>query len=166
MRVIAMDEARHSSDSPAEGTDDEKVWLTMNSTTVSAELGLRLVVPDRSTVPLLAGLSYTADDPYAIRMAFHVGNDEPVEWIFARELLTVGIVRRVGDGDVQVWPARADGERTLHISLTSPFGQALFEVPLAPLTEFLHRTYELVPAGRETDFMNLDSELSNMLWSS
>ena len=62
----------------------------MNSTTVSAELGLRLVVPDRTTVPLLAGLSYTADDPYAIRMAFHVGNDEPVEWIFARELLTVG----------------------------------------------------------------------------
>ncbi len=121
----------------------------MNSTTVSAELGLRLVVPDRTTVPLLAGLSYTADDPYAIRMAFHVGNDEPVEWIFARELLTVGIVRRVGDGDVQVWPARADGERTLHISLTSPFGQALFEVPLAPLTEFLHRTYEVVPAGRD-----------------
>ncbi|MEV5409901.1 SsgA family sporulation/cell division regulator [Thermopolyspora sp. NPDC052614] len=138
----------------------------MNSTTVSAELVLRLVVPDRATVPLLAGLSYTATDPYAIRMAFHVGNDEPVEWIFARELLTVGIVRRVGDGDVQVWPARSDGERTLNISLTSPFGQALFEVPLAPLTEFLHRTYELVPAGRETDFMDLDEELSNMLWSS
>ena len=135
----------------------------MNSSTVSAELGLRLVVPDRTTVPLLAGLSYTADDPYAIRMAFHVGNDEPVEWIFARELLTVGIVRRVGDGDVQVWPARADGERTLHISLTSPFGQALFEVPLAPLTEFLHRTYELVPAGRETDFMDLDAELEHAL---
>ncbi|GAA1298645.1 SsgA family sporulation/cell division regulator [Planotetraspora silvatica] len=151
---------------PIWGPDDEKVWLTMHSTTVSAELGLRLVVPDRATVPLLAGLSYTAEDPYAIRMAFHVGNDEPVEWIFARELLTVGIVRRVGDGDVQVWPARADGERTLNISLTSPFGQALFEVPLAPLTEFLHRTYELVPAGRETDFMDLDEELINMLWSS
>ena len=99
-------------------------------------------------------------------MAFHVGNDEPVEWIFARELLTVGIVRRVGDGDVQVWPARADGERTLNISLTSPFGQALFEVPLPPLTEFLHRTYDLVSAGRETDFMDLDDELTNMLWSS
>src|SRR5690606_35135727 len=137
-----------------------------NSTTVSAELGLRLVVPDRTTVPLLAGLSFAADDPYAIRMAFHVGNDEPVEWLFARELLPVGIVRRVGDGDVQVWPARAAGERTLHISLTSPFGQALFEVPLAPLTQFLHRTYEVVPAGRETDYMDLDAELSDMLRSS
>lgn len=172
VRLVARapGEARpHSEDAvkaPDRGPDDEKVWLTMNSTTVSAELGLRLVVPDRTTVPLLAGLSYTAEDPYAIRMAFHVGNDEPVEWIFARELLTVGIVRRVGDGDVQVWPARSDGERTLNISLTSPFGQALFEVPLAPLTEFLHRTYELVSAGRETDFMDLDEELTNMLWSS
>ncbi|RJL34016.1 SsgA family sporulation/cell division regulator [Bailinhaonella thermotolerans] len=138
----------------------------MNSTTISAELGLRLVVPDRTTVPLLAGLTYSADDPYAIRMAFHVGNDEPVEWIFARELLTVGIVRRVGDGDVQVWPSQSDGERTLHICLTSPFGQALFEVPLPPLTEFLHRTYDLVPAGRESEYINLDSELENMLWSS
>lgn len=134
--------------------------------TVSAELRLRLVVPDRTSVPLLAGLSYTAEDPYAIRMAFHVGNDEPVEWIFARELLTLGIARRVGDGDVQVWPARSEGERTLHISLTSPFGQALFEAPLPPLTDFLRRTYDLVPAGRESDFMDLDGELSNMLWSS
>src|SRR3954465_542795 len=124
VRLLARgpDRARPRSESPAWGPDDEKVWLTMNRPTVSAELGLRLVVPDRTTVPLLAGLSYTAEDPYAIRMAFHVGNDEPVEWIFARELLTVGIVRRVGDGDVQVWPARADGERTLNISLTSPFG--------------------------------------------
>ena len=39
-------------------------------------------------------------------------------------------------------------------------------MPLAPLTEFLHRTYEMVPAGRETDFMDLDAELTNMLWSS
>ncbi|WP_283133107.1 SsgA family sporulation/cell division regulator [Rhizohabitans arisaemae] len=138
----------------------------MNSTTVFAELGLRLVVPDRTTVPLLAGLSYSAEDPYAIRMAFHVGNDEPVEWIFARELLTVGIVRKVGEGDVQVWPARTERERTLNICLTSPFGQALFEVPLTPLTEFLHRTYEIVPAGRESEFMDLDNELDNMLWSS
>jgi len=95
-----------------------------------------------------------------------VGNDEPVEWIFARELLTIGMVRRVGEGDVQVWPARTEGEQSLNISLTSPFGQALFEVPLAPLTAFLNRTYELVPAGRESDFMDLDQELSNMLWSS
>src|SRR4051812_10480895 len=138
----------------------------MNSSTVSAELGLRLVVPDRTTVPLLAGLSYTADDPYAIRIAFHVGNEEPVEWIFARELLTVGIVRRVGDGDVRVWPSTTDGERKLSIELSSPFGKALFEAPLSPVADFLHGTYELVPAGRESDFIDIAAELDNLLWQS
>src|ERR671915_347100 len=116
-----------------------------SSTTVSAELGLRLVVPDRTTVPLLAGLEYAADDPYAIRMAFYVGEDEPVEWIFARELLTVGVVRKVGDGDVEVWPAEPDGHHVINIALSSPFGDALFEAPLAPLADFLYRTYEIVP---------------------
>jgi hypothetical protein len=142
--------------------------MAMNSSsiTVSAELGLRLVVPDRTTVPLLATLEYAADDPYAIRMAFYVGNDEPVEWIFARELLTVGIVRRVGEGDVQVWPASQDTERTLNLSLSSPFGNALFEAPLAPLADFLHRTYCVVPAGRESEFVDLRAELENLLWPS
>jgi Streptomyces sporulation and cell division protein, SsgA len=137
-----------------------------SSTTISAELGLRLVVPDRTTVPLLAGLEYSAEDPYAIRMAFFVGNDEPVEWIFARELLTVGIVRRVGDGDVQVWPAGPDNDGVMNVSLSSPFGNALFEVPLSPLADFLHRTYQVVPAGHESDFVDIEAELENLLWPS
>ncbi|MCD0448850.1 SsgA family sporulation/cell division regulator [Actinocorallia sp. API 0066] len=137
-----------------------------SSTTVSAELGLRLVVPDRSTVPLLATLEYAADDPYAIRMSFHVGNDDPVEWIFARELLTVGIERRAGDGDVQVWPAGPENDRTLHLALSSPFGNALFDVPLTPMADFLHKTYDIVAAGRESEFVDMDAELEHLLWSS
>jgi hypothetical protein len=134
-----------------------------SSSTVSAEVGLRLVVPDRTTVPLLATLEYAADDPYAIRVAFHVGDDDPVEWIFARELLTVGVVRRVGDGDVQVWPA---DEGALNLSLSSPFGTAHFEAPLAPLTDFLNRTYAIVAAGRESDFIDIEAELDDLLWHS
>jgi hypothetical protein len=134
-----------------------------SSSTVSAEVGLRLVVPDRTTVPLLATLEYAADDPYAIRVAFHVGDDDPVEWIFARELLTVGVVRRVGDGDVQVWPA---DESALNLSLSSPFGTAHFEAPLAPLTDFLSRTYAIVAAGREADFIDIEAELDDLLWHS
>lgn len=137
-----------------------------SSSTASAEVGLRLVVPDRTTVPLLATLEYAADDPYAIRVAFHVGDDDPVEWIFARELLTVGVVRRVGDGDVQVWPADDPRERALNLSLSSPFGTAHFEAPLTPLTDFLNRTYEIVAAGRESDFIDIEAELDDLLWHS
>ena len=137
-----------------------------SSVTISTEVDLRLVVPDRNAVPLVADLSYAADDPYAIRISFHVADDEPVEWIFARELFTVGIVRRVGDGDVTVWPDRGEGERMLGLRLASPFGQATFEIPLTPVADFLHRTYDIVPAGRESDFVDLESEIDEMLWSS
>ncbi|HEU5155565.1 MAG TPA: SsgA family sporulation/cell division regulator [Streptosporangiaceae bacterium] len=137
-----------------------------SSTTISAELALRLVAPDRTTVPLLATVEYAASDPYALRVAFHVGNDEPVEWIFARELLTLGMRRMVGDGDVQVWPGRSDSHPSISLGLSSPFGDALFEVPLGPLTDFLNRTFEIVPSGRETEFVDIEAELDDLLWPS
>ena len=133
------------------------------STTLSAELGLQLVVPDHTAVPLVASLSYRGDDPYAVRMAFHVGTDEPVEWIFARELLLAGSDARGGDGDVQVWPSSGTGGEVLNIALSSPFGQALFEAPAAAIAEFARRTYELVPAGHEGEFVDVDGELEELL---
>src|SRR6266545_4544737 len=112
-----------------------------SSTTISAELGLKLVVPQQTIVPLVASMYYSGSDPYAVRMAFHVGTDEPVEWIFARDLLTAGPENLTRDGDVQVWPAAgADGE-VLNIALSSPFGKALFEAPAAGVAAFVRRTY-------------------------
>jgi hypothetical protein len=136
----------------------------INSATVSAELGLSLVVPEHGTVPLVASLYYSAEDPYAIRMAFHVGMDEPVEWIFARNLLAVGLEGPAGEGDVQVWPSDDRGDEVLNIALSSPFGEAHFEAPRSATAEFLNRTYDIISAGREADFIDLDSELDELLW--
>jgi len=111
-------------------------------------------------------------------MAFHVGTDEPVEWIFARELLAAGIESRHGEGDVQVWPsaqscAETDGldvigaadtdGAILNIELSSPFGQAHFEAPAAAMSAFLHRTYQIVPAGQESDYIDIETELNDLL---
>jgi hypothetical protein len=141
-----------------------------SSTTVSAELGLRLVVPQQTIVPLVASLYYSGTDPYAIRMAFHVGTDEPVEWIFARDLIAAGIDARQGEGDVQVWPsAPADAELAgsdepvLNIELSSPFGQAHFEAPVKAMAAFLQRTYSVVPAGEESTFVDIEAELNDLL---
>jgi len=149
-----------------------------SSTTISAELGLRLVVPQQTIVPLVASLYYSGGDPYAVRMAFHVGTDEPVEWIFARDLLAAGIDARQGDGDVKVWPsaqscAESDGlevigdvstEGTvLNIELSSPFGQAHFEAPAQAMAAFLHRTYQIVPAGQESGYIDIEAELNDLL---
>jgi Streptomyces sporulation and cell division protein, SsgA len=148
------------------------------STTISAELSLRLVVPQQTIVPLVASLYYSGRDPYAVRMAFHVGTDEPVEWIFARDLLASGIESPQGDGDVRVWPsaascAEADGldvigtadaeGGVLNIELSSPFGQAHFEAPAQAMSAFLRRTYQIVPAGRESDFIDIETELNDLL---
>jgi hypothetical protein len=133
------------------------------SAIVAAELGLRLVVPEHGGVPLTASLYYRGDDPYAIRMAFHVGTDDPVEWIFARDLLAEGLDSVTGDGDVRVWPSTAAHRDVLNLALSSPFGEAHFEAPLTAMTGFLLRTFEVVPAGREGEFIDIDGELNDML---
>jgi len=141
-----------------------------SGTTLSAELGLLLVVPQHAAVPLVASLFYSGDDPYAVRMAFHVGTDEPVEWIFARDLLAAGMAEPAGEGDVRAWPSsgdpdgEGDGETVLNIVLSSPFGQAHFEAPMAPMVEFLQRTYDAIPAGHEGDFIDVSGELDGLLW--
>jgi hypothetical protein len=137
----------------------------MNSdSTVSAELGLRLLVPRETVVPLPASLYYTADDPYAIRVAFHVGLEEPVEWIFARELLTMGIDGRQGNGDVRVWPSSGtQGDLVLNLVLSSPYGQAHFEASTGEVSDFLRRAYQVVPAGQESGHLDLESELTDLL---
>jgi hypothetical protein len=138
-----------------------------SSSTVSAELGLRLVVPQQTIVPLVASLFYSKDDPYAIRIAFHVGLDEPVEWIFARDLLSVGLEGREGLGDVVVWPSEGtEGgapNSVLNIELSSPFGQAHFEAPAREISDFLKRTYAIVPVGEETSQVDVDNELDDLL---
>ena len=152
------------------------------SATVSAELGLRLVAAEQKSVPLVASLHYSGSDRYAIRMAFHVGSEDPVEWIFARELFADGITTPEGDGDVQVWPSVAESNdadldagddaggtargplSVLNIKLCSPFGEAHFEAPIEAIANFLDRTYGVVPMGRESAVIDIDRELSSLLW--
>lgn len=149
-----------------------------SSTTISAELGLRLVVPQQTIVPLVASLHYSGRDPYAVRMAFHVGTDEPVEWIFARDLLAAGIESPQGEGDVKVWPSTqscAEGEdldvigtadadyAVLNIELSSPFGEAHFEAPAQAMSAFLQRTYNIVPADQESSYIDIEAELNDLL---
>jgi hypothetical protein len=145
---------------------------------VFAELSMGLVGPEDVIVPLMASLSYTCSDPYAVKMAFHVGADKPVEWILARDLLAAALHAREGIGDVRAWPSVAApgpaarggaaaghraGERILNISMTSPFGHAQFQAGAADIERFLQRTYNVVPEGRETAFLNFDAELTELL---
>jgi hypothetical protein len=149
--------------------------MDRNRTSVSAELNLGLVRPEHTIVPLMASLHYTREDPYAVKMAFHVGTAERVEWTLARELLAAALHSREGIGDVQVWPSTApadpeaeregtaSGRGIVNIAMTSPFGHAQFEAPAAAIAAFLHRTYLIVPEGQETNYIDWDAELTQLL---
>ena len=148
--------------------------MSSSRTGVSAELGLGLVGPERMIVPLTASLSYRCSDPYAIRMAFDVGTDEPVEWFLARDLLAAALHAREGIGDVQAWPSAASGDpaaaegtaagrQILNIVIASPFGHAQFEVSARAIEAFLQRTYAIVAAGEESDYLDFDAELTALL---
>jgi hypothetical protein len=51
----------------------------------------------------------------------------------------------------------------LHIAMSSPFGHAQFQAPAQAIAMFLRRTYEIVPAGRESDFIDIDAEIAELL---
>jgi hypothetical protein len=133
--------------------------------TVTAELELRLVVPGGPSLPVLAGLRYDSNDPWAVRVAFQTGGegDGVVEWMFARQLLTDGVAQAVGEGDVRVWPALHGDERVINLAMASPSGAALFEIDRDALVEFLQQTYLAVPTGSEEDVVDLDAELRLLL---
>lgn len=136
---------------------------------VCITIDVRLVVTEETKVPLRATLGYDLGDPFAVRVTFHTAPHEHVEWVFARELLYLGSIRHTGDGDVRVWPACVDhaseaGE-TMLLALSSPYGRALFELPLADVVDFLGHTYSAVPAGDESSLIDVDRELRTLLGS-
>ncbi len=142
--------------------------MTTRPTSVSSALHLRLVVPGAASLPVLADLDYDTSDPYAVKVSFHTGSassGDVVQWTFARQLLTDGMAVPAGEGDVQVWPSSTAGSSVVCLSLSSPSGRALFEVPLTDLAEFLGRTYAAVPTGSEADFVDVDAELALLLWA-
>ena len=133
--------------------------------TVSAELELRLVVPGGPSLPVLATLRYETADPWAVRVGFQTGGegDGVVEWMFARQLLTDGVSRTVGEGDVRVWPSKLGREHFINLAMASPSGSALFEIDRDALVEFLQQTYLAVPTGHEAEVVDLDAELAILL---
>jgi len=142
--------------------------MTTRPTTVSTEMNLRLLVPGTPSLPVRAELRYDIADPYAVQIGFHTSStasSDVVEWTFARQLLGEGVNAPAGEGDVQVWPSTNEGDHTICLSLSSPSGRALFDVPLVGLVEFLTQTYAAVPTGSEADHVDMDAELALLLWA-
>ncbi len=126
-------------------------------------LRLNLVVPAERALPVDATLTFSSADPYAVTATFHVDSEDPVRWTFARDLLAGGLERPCGEGDVAVWPAMSADGSVVCISLNAPNGHALLEARCADVAEFVAETYSLVPAGRESEHLDLEGMFARLL---
>lgn len=131
-------------------------------TVVGVETHLGLICePDEPALPVRAGFQYRTDDPLAVYLVIRPAGDDPIVWAFARDLLEAGLTAPAGDGDVQIGPwSNPRGEFT-HIRLSSPEGTALFEAHRSVVTRFLRRSFQVVPAGRET--VDVDAWIPRLL---
>ncbi|MET7454618.1 SsgA family sporulation/cell division regulator [Streptomyces sp. NPDC005574] len=105
--------------------------------------------------PVLAHLSYDADDPFAVTAVFSHDGRVLAQWRLDREMLGDGLLRPVGVGDVRMRPvstglweelrmdfygdARADGER--HHAVVFAWAPGI--------AAFLRQTHQVVAPGRE-----------------
>ncbi|GAA4892665.1 SsgA family sporulation/cell division regulator [Streptomyces coeruleoprunus] len=133
------------------------------STVIEQAVEARLVAsaPCMDTVP--ATLRYDCDDPFAVRMAFPAPatlEGVEVSWEFSRELLAAGLEAPAGLGDVRVRPFGMD--RTV-VEFHAPEGIAMVHIRTAEVRRFLKRVQNLVPAGCEHLFLDLDGDLAALL---
>lgn len=104
---------------------------------------------------------YDAAHPYAVTLLFpgHTP-DDLVEWTFARDLLAEGMWTPSGVGDVRVSPHDLEW---VVLELIVPDARCRFLVPRMPLVTFLARTSRRVPAGSESEHVDMDTELAELL---
>ena len=102
-------------------------------------------------------------DPFAVTACFNTG-EVMVQWVFARDLLSSGRYEPTGDGDVHVWPClSARGDAVTIIESSSPDGEALMQARSIDVNDFLRRTEDVVPMGREGELVDIDAVLEQLL---
>lgn len=138
--------------------------MSAKATAVRQKTTLELIDPAGQPAAITAVLEYDpAADPFAVSARFDVAGARVV-WTFARELLLDGLREPTGDGDVHVWPAEDDhGRALIALELNSPDGEALLQVGTDDVHRFLQQSLASVPRGLESDLLDIDDLLAQLL---
>ncbi|MER5641323.1 SsgA family sporulation/cell division regulator [Kitasatospora sp. NPDC002227] len=115
------------------------------------------------SVPVLACLRYHRDDPYAVYLDNHVDLEDPVTWVFGREILAAGLDGWSGTGDVSVYPEVGGGLHSIMIALSDDDATALLRAPALLVREFLAETEQVVPFGAESQCLDMDALIAHLL---
>ncbi|WP_084714498.1 SsgA family sporulation/cell division regulator [Streptacidiphilus rugosus] len=112
---------------------------------------------------LPARFAYRRSDPFAVKLSFpgFVGpGSGDLTWLFARELLDVGLLAPVGDGDIRVAPA---GEGAVRLTLRSGTAEAVLEARRDAVVRFLRACRDCVRPGREDEACDWEREWDALL---
>lgn len=105
-------------------------------------------------LPVLLGFDQvTAPDV----ISFEFSTRNRVRWLIGRDLLTDGLMRDVGDGDLRIGPSPATDEVAFRYDLRG--GRAIIRFPWNPVAGFVRATYDKVPRGTEYDGLDWDQLL-------
>ncbi|MEU2879392.1 SsgA family sporulation/cell division regulator [Streptomyces sp. SID8381] len=122
---------------------------------VHRSLVVQLQAGGTDRFPVLAHLSYDADDPFAVTAVFSHDGRVLARWKLDREMLQEGLARPVGIGDVRFRPASTGPWEELCMEFygdAHPDGgrhHAAVYVWAPAVSGFLKDTYEVVAPGDE-----------------
>ncbi len=107
--------------------------------------------------------TYQRSEPFAVTIVFRT-QGTTLPWTFARDLLMLGQVGPVGDGDVRVRPGRdSRGVPQIAIRLSSPDGQLVVVAATADVRSFLDATLRICPRGQEGEHLDVDGLVDELL---
>lgn len=130
---------------------------------VAQAVVMECVDTDGHAVAIDADLGYSPEDPYAVTISFRTPGGDVV-WTFARDLLSRGLTDPAGEGDVHVWPCLdTSGRAVVIIELRSPDGELLVQAPTAEVSRFVNKSLATVPAGLESEYVDLDALIGRLL---
>ncbi|MEV6742769.1 SsgA family sporulation/cell division regulator [Streptomyces sp. NPDC051104] len=110
-----------------------------------------------------AEFRFAPEAPLIVSVEFLIEGGPCVLWRIGRDLLQQGLYSTSGLGDLRIWPSGPGDRATAWLQLASGDMAALFELPVAPLAEWLEYTYELVPAGDELAGVDWDVATAALL---
>ncbi|MFD8126068.1 SsgA family sporulation/cell division regulator [Streptomyces mirabilis] len=126
-------------------------------------LDLDQMVDEFTPLPIRAEFRFDPDMPAVITVEFLAERGPSLIWGIGRELLHRGLTSMSGCGDVRMWPALPRERPSSWLLLESQEVEALFEVPVAPLAEWLDATYRATSAEAEMDGLDWENFLVELL---
>ena len=83
--------------------------------------------------------------------------------MLARDLFTRGLHQQTGDGDVVLRPSTGAPNAEVELMLSVPERHVRVTLPAETLAAFLRASHHIVPAGTESDYLDLDATIMWLL---